>query len=113
MRYSDIIFTNHAIERMGQRGLSYDYVKETVKNPDRSYGGKESGTTESIKQYGISKVTIITKRNQQNEIIVLSAWIDPPLAGTKDAKEKNLYNKSKKAGPWGKIWIAIRRQLGI
>lgn len=113
MQYRDIIFTNHAIERMKQRGLTYDYVRETVKFPDKSYGGKESGTTESIRQFGISKVTIITKKNPQNEIIVLSAWMDPPMAGTQDAKKKEQYKRYQKASGFGKFLLALKQQLGL
>ena len=113
MRYSDIIFTNHAIDRMKQRGLTYDHVRETVKNPDRSFGGKESGTTESIRQYGNSRVTIITKKNPQNEIIVLSAWIDPPLPGTPDARKKERYDEYRKASGFKKFFLTFLRQLGM
>lgn len=98
---------------MRERGLSYDYVRETVKTPEKSFAGKERGTTESIRYFGNSKVTIVSKKNNSSEVVVLSAWIDPPLKGTKDAKKRERYEKYQKAGFWGKLFIILKQQIGL
>ncbi len=111
--YGNLIWTNHAIDRMRSRGLAQDMAWEAFKHSDKTIPGKTHGAFEYQKQFGNSRVTLIAKQNEKYEWIVLSAWIDPPLPGSKDYKEKEWYLKYKKAGFWGKLWITFRRQLSI
>lgn len=110
--YRGAIWTNHALERLGQRGLSQDMAADTFNRPDASLQGKQSGTMEYQKRFGISLVTIIAKQNERNEWIILSCWIDPPLAGTEDAKKQEAFRNYKKAGFWKKVWLVFKSQLG-
>lgn len=112
-RYGGAIWTNHALERLGQRGLSQDMAWQAFNSPDQSEHGKNPGTIESRKRFGPSIVTIISKRNERNEWIILSCWIDPPLPGTEDFKKRQDYLKNKKASFWGKLWYTLKKQLGI
>lgn len=111
--YGGVIWTNHALERLGQRGLSQEMAWEAYRNPDVSERGKNPGTTESRKRFGNSTVTIISKQNDRREWIILSCWIDPPLPGTEDYRKREAYNKYRRAGLWGKIWLTLRKQLGF
>ena len=111
--YGGAIWTNHALERLGQRGLSQDLAWQAFNNPDVSEAGKNPGTTESRKKFGNSTVTIISKRNDRNEWIILSCWIDPPLPGTHDFKKREDYLKYKKAGFWGKVFYTLKKQIGL
>ncbi len=111
--YGGIIWTHHALERLGQRGLSKDMALQAFKAPDSKSNGKQSGTYEFRKKFGISTVTLIAKQNEKKEWVVFSCWIDPPNAGTRDWKEKQYYNAYKRAGVWGKLWIIFKRQLGV
>ena len=124
MKISDVVFTNHAIERMKQRGISGDWVWQAVKKADKTIAGKEKHTTESIKQFGEHTVTAITKKNDLGEWVVLSAWMDPPIQGTIDYFKKQKYNKSlkkaqeyaykmEKASFWGKLWLTFKKQAGF
>lgn len=101
------------LERIGQRGLTQDIVLETFRKPDRHFPGKQAGTTEYQKRFDRSLVTVIAKPNERSEWILLSAWIDPPIAGTADAKKRDAYRKYQKASFWGKVWMEILRQLGL
>lgn len=111
--YGGIIWTNHALERLDQRGLSQNLAWETFRHADRSFSGKKSGTTEYQRRVGNSLITVIATQNEKREWIVLSCWIDPPLAGSIDYYKKERYNEYKKAGFWGKIWISLKGQLGF
>lgn len=124
MKINDIVFTNHAIERLKERGISGDLAWQTVKHPDKSYPGKEKSTTEFVKIFNTHEVTAICKKNNIGEWVILSAWIDPPLQGTKDFakrekylrtldRNKSLDKKMKSSGFWGKLWITMRKQLGF
>ncbi len=72
--HGGIIWTNHALERLGQRGLTQDLAWQAFNNPDRSFAGKVAGTTEYQKRFGQSLVTLIAKQKRRREWIVISAW---------------------------------------
>ena len=107
------IWTNHALERLGQRGLSQKMAGETFSRPDHQIEGKQPGTVEFQRRYGKSLVTVIAKKNDQRECIILSCWIDPPLPGSIDILKKQNYIAYQKASFWGKLWIICKRQLGF
>lgn len=109
--YGDIIWTNHAMERLDQRGLTQKMAFECYSQPDKQFPGKNAGTTESIKRYGNSTVTVITKKNEKNEVLVLSVWIDPPMYGTEDYKKKKSYDRYQKASWWMKILLDFKEAL--
>lgn len=124
MKISDVVFTNHSIERMKQRGISGDLVWQAVKTPDKTSPGKEKYTTEFVKNLQGRTLTAVAKKNDIGEWVVLSAWIDPPFTGTADFRKKEKYHKKmqkmreldrkmEKASFWGKLWITFRKQTGI
>jgi len=112
-KYGGIIWTNHALERLGQRGLSQDLAWQTYKHPDKKLTGKNPGTTEYQKSFGNSLVTVIAKPNDDGSWIVLSNWIDPPLFGTEDYKKQQDYKKYKKSSGLMRILLVIKKQLGL
>ncbi|SRR5258708_2187597 len=111
--YGGVIWTNHALERLTQRGLTQQLAIEAYHHPDRSYSGNQAGSIVYEKKYQNSLITIIAKQNERSEWLILSAWIDPPLPGTVDAKKKESYLRYQRAGFWGKMWISLKRQLGL
>jgi hypothetical protein len=110
---NNLIFTNHALERISDRKMNKNMILQAFSSPDSKNKGKKPDTTEFIKHTGSSTITLIAKQNEKNEWIALSAWIDPPYPGTKDYKEKKRYNAYQHAGFWGKIWLTIKSQLGL
>lgn len=124
MKIRDIVFTNHAIDRMKERGVSGEWAWQAVKNADRKMPGKEKHTTEFIKRFDTYKVTAIGKKNEIGEWVVLSVWMDPPLKGTADHRKREKYLKGlekkraldkqmESAGFWGKMWLTFRKQAGL
>ena len=111
--YGNAIWTNHALERLGQRGLSQDIAWRTFRYPDSTTAGKNPGTKEFQKKFGPSLVTIIASQNEKREWVILSCWIDPPLPGSIDIKKNEYWKKYKKAGFWGKFWLTLRKQIGL
>ncbi len=124
MKINDIVFTNHSIQRLKERGITGEMVWQTVKTPDVKSPGKEKHTTEFIKKIGDRKVSCIGKKNYIGEWVILSAWMDPPLEGTKDhkkrasylkglEKEKEYSRKIKEASFLGKLWLTFKKQAGF
>lgn len=124
MKITDVVFTNHAIDRMKQRGISGDWVWQAVKQPDEKQSGKQKHTTEFVKNFGEKTVTAVGKKNDIGEWVVLSAWMDPPVEGTEDFYKKEAYIRARekdrlfskqmeKASFWGKLWLTFRKQAGL
>ena len=76
---------------------------------------KEAEETEISKKVSdlVKKIEDHTKKNDQNEWIIISCWQDPPLPGTRDYHKKQQWLKYKKAGFFGKLFITLKRQLGL
>ncbi len=108
-----IIFTNHARERIRERSFDESAVVETVGKPDSVSAGKQTGTLEYTRKYGVSRVTVIVKENEKNEKVILSCWIDPPMPGTKDARKKARYLRYQKASILERVVMDILSIFGM
>lgn len=124
MKITDVVFTNHAVERMKSRGINGDWAWQTVKHADTTNPGKEKHTTEFVKEFGNHHVTVIAKKNDVSEWVVLSVWMDPPLQGTQDyykkvlyknqiEKQRNFDKRMQKSSFWGKLLLTFRKQIGL
>lgn len=110
---SMLIWTYHAKKQLLDRKFPQSFVERTMAHPDTKVSGREKGTIEYQKRFDSSVVTVIGTRNDQHELVIVSCWIDPPRLGTKDAKKKASYHAYQRAGFWGKVWIILKRQLGL
>lgn len=111
--YGGIIWTNHALSRLGQRGLTQELAWEAFNLPDREVSSREKGTMQYEKRFGRSLVTIIAKQNEKREWIIISCWVDPPLPGSIDAKQKVEYKKYQKSSFLSKFLLTAKKQLGF
>ncbi len=111
--YGGVIWTNHALQRLSDRGFTQDMALKAFNSPDSSMPGKNDGSIEYARKFNNSKITIIAKQNEKKEWIILSCWIDPPLPGSADFKKQENYRKYQKASFWGKFWITLKSQLGL
>lgn len=107
------IFTKHALERLKERQFSQAQANLTLTSPDKIKPGKKNNTWEYLKKYSQKTVTLIVTNNNQGEKIVVSAWIDPPIHGTKDYQQKQRYQEYHRSSGLKKIWLIIKEQLGF
>lgn len=82
-KYLNLIFTNHAITRLYNRGISQEKAYEVFTHPDGQIPGKTPGSVKFYKSYGPQRIELIAKKNNKNEWIVLSSWVK--------IKEKSFY----------------------
>jgi hypothetical protein len=111
--YGGLIFTNHALQRLSERQFPQHMVLDTFNRPDKSFPGKQPGSYEYQRRFGASTVTVIAKQNERREWLVLSCWIDPPLPGTKDHKQRQHYLAYRNAGFWKRLWLTFKAQIGL
>lgn len=112
MRYFNLVFTDHAIARINERGLTRELAWETFNHSDESKKPRNGGV-EFIKYFEGFRTGLIAKQNDRNEWIVLSFWRDPPLPRTLDERKRYRWQAYRRAGFWGRIWITIKNQLGF
>ena len=106
------IWTNHARDRLRERKISQQFIDQTLSHPDRTET-KKSGSTEFSKKIDDRTYAVLIKGNDRGEHIIVSAWVDPPFPGTKDAKKRSRYWEMQKASFGKKIWLTIIDQLGL
>lgn len=111
--YGGLIWTKHALDQLVERGLSQEMVWEAFKKPDSSRDGKTPDSFEFKKRFDKHTVIVVAKKNEKNEWVILSCWINPPLPGTKDVKQKEEYKKYKKAPGFQKFLLTFKKQLGF
>jgi len=73
--YGNIIWTNHALQRMRERGVAQGDAWATWRNPDRSR--YEDETWVYTKRINSKNVEVVAKKNEKGEWIILSVWSKP------------------------------------
>ena len=69
-----LIFTNHAINRLYNRGVSQEKAYETFAHPDGQLPGKIPGSVKFCKNYGEQRIEIVAKKNEKGEWVIFSCW---------------------------------------
>ena len=80
--YKGIVFTNHAMERATQRGVSQQDAWATLNNPDSLREADNKGKWVFYRTYGDRKVEVVASKNERNQWVVVSVW-DRPHFGPK------------------------------
>ena len=100
--FGGVIWTNHALERMNERGIKQRDAWATWRNPEQSRKANISGAWVYYRTYGNEKIEVVAKKNEKREWIVLSVWSRPVYESS--AKQ----DKSEKPQP---IWKLIIKQI--
>lgn len=83
--FGGVIWTNHAIDRLRERGIKQGDAWATWRNPDQSRYAATQGAWVYYKTYGNQKIEVVAKQNERKEWVVLSVW-------SKTVFEKDLPN---------------------
>ncbi len=75
--YGGVIWTNHALQRLKERGISQGDAWATWRNPDQSRYATTQGAWVYYKTYGSEKIEVVAKKNEKGEWIMLSVWSRP------------------------------------
>ena len=74
--FGGVIWTNHALERLSQRGIKQGDAWATWSRPDQSRKGA-SGNWVYYRTFGSEKIEVVAKQNEKHEWIILSVWSKP------------------------------------
>ena len=111
--YGGLIWTNHAMKRLEERGLTQVDAWHAYNHPDSMRIDRQTKSIKYEKKLDRSTISIMIKENEKKELIVLSCWIDPPKPGSVAAKELQEWKNYKKVSAIGKILYLLKKQLGF
>lgn len=75
--YGGVIWTNHALERLRERGIKQGDAWATWNRPDQSYKGnlhKNDGAKRYYRKIGNEVIEVVAKQNENKEWLILSVW---------------------------------------
>lgn len=72
-KFGGIVWTNHALERMRQRGIKQGDAWVTWKRPEQSRRGTGKDTWVYYRTYGKQRIEVVAKKIN-GEWLVLSVW---------------------------------------
>lgn len=93
--YGGVIWTNHALQRLKERGIRQSEAWATWKKPDQSRYAESKGAWIYYKTYGNYRLEVVAKQNERKEWLILSVW-GKPIYG-RHAE----HPKSERKGFWG------------
>lgn len=73
--FGGVIWTDHALQRLQERGISQPDAWATWNRPDQSRkGSNNQGSWVYYKTYGSEKIEVVAKKNDEGKWIILSVW---------------------------------------
>lgn len=75
--YGGVIWTNHALQRLNQRGIKQGDAWATFQRPDQSRYASTKGAWIYYKTYGNEKIEVVAKQNERNQWVILTVWSRP------------------------------------
>ena len=96
--FGGVIWTNHALSRLSERGIKQGDAWATFNRPEQSRYAATQGAWIYHRTYGSEKIEVVAKKNERGEWIILSVW-----SGTS-------YDKggTKKVEP---LWMLLIRRI--
>lgn len=92
--YGGVIWTNHALERLRQRGIKQGDAWATWNRPEQSYKANLHGSGDAWRYYrtwGDQKIEVIAKKNEKREWVIISVWSDRVYIPENQAKRKSFW----------------------
>lgn len=86
IHYGGVVWTNHALDRLKQRGITQKDAWATWRFPDQSRYARSRGAWVYLKTVSQRKIEVVAKKNEKREWLILSVW-------TKDIYPQSRKNK--------------------
>lgn len=72
--YGGIIWTNHALSRMRERGIKQGDAWTAFRKPDNSKYSKKKGAWIYSKTLGNKKIEVLASKDRDKKWVIVSAW---------------------------------------
>lgn len=73
-KYKGVIWTDHALLRLKERGIKIEHALTTLNSPHESRQGQIKGSWVYYRTWGTDRIEVIAKQNERGEWVVLSVW---------------------------------------
>lgn len=97
--FGGVIWTNHALSRLRERGIKQGDAWATFRRPDESRYAKARGAWVYYKTWGDQRIEVVAKQNEKKEWIILSVW------------SKTVFQRQKKPGFLSRVFLKLRKIL--
>ena len=87
-RYGGVIWTDHALKRLQERGIKIEHALTTLNSPHESRRGQIKDSWVYFRTWGNVRIEVVAKPNERGEWVVLSVW------------SKFVYSKNRKPESW-------------
>ena len=93
--FGGVIWTNHALQRLRERGIKQGDAWATWRNPQQSGYASSKGAWVYYKTYpvrlrngasGYEKIEVVAKQNEKKQWVILSVWSRPVYETKKNTK---------------------------
>lgn len=88
-RFGEVIWTNHALQRLAERNISQSDAWATFNKPDQSRYAQAKSAWIYYKTYGNTKIEVVAAKNEKKEWVILSVWSRPVYQSSFPAKRHN------------------------
>ncbi len=105
---ANISFTNSALESIHRNNLTRDIISNVVSNSDRSFPGKQSGSTMYSKATSSGVISVVTRHTDQGQLVV-TCWVKKGQGSShfdQDSRYKN-------ASFWKRVWLDFLTTFGL
>lgn len=72
--FGNVIWTNHVLERLKQRGIKQSDAWAVWRRPDSSRFSSQKGAWVYQRKFGSQMVEVVAKKTHNGEWIILSVW---------------------------------------
>ncbi len=87
--YGGVIWTNHALERLRERGIKQGDAWAVFNRSDQSRYAKSKNAWIYYKTFDNQKIEVVAKKNEEGKWIILSVWsrsVDKKSPGKKNGR---------------------------
>lgn len=76
-RFGGIIWTNHALQRLRERGISQSDAYITYDRPDDKRYAATKGAWVCTRRVGNQIIEVVASQNERKEWVIMSVWSKP------------------------------------
>lgn len=73
-QYKELVFTNHALERLTQRHVSQSEAWATWRRPRKRYYAATKGGWVCERIWGKRQIEVVVTHNERKQPVVISVW---------------------------------------
>jgi hypothetical protein len=75
--FGGVIWTNHALDRLRERGIKQGDAWATWSSPQESRKGTVPGSWVYYRNWSGTQIEVVAKQNERKEWLILSVWSRP------------------------------------